>query len=94
MLRGGGPRVHKLDADPSLRTKVIARLRAEYSPDQVAGSLRHERPAEQARWVSHERIDTWIYDVPTGDRHVMIKVTRKTFPGTDTSDQRIARDGH
>jgi IS30 family transposase len=61
------PKTRKLDADPALRTAVLARLRAGYSPDQVAGRLRYEHPAEQACWVSHEAIYTWIYALPKGE---------------------------
>jgi IS30 family transposase len=61
------PKVRKLDAHPALRAEVLARLRAGYSPDQVAGRLRYERPAEQAQRVSHEAIYTWIYALPKGE---------------------------
>jgi len=61
------PKTRKLDVDPALRTAVLHRLRAGYSPDQVAGRLRHEHPAEQACWVSHEAIYTWIYALPKGE---------------------------
>jgi transposase, IS30 family len=55
------PKPRKLDADPDLRAEVVRRLRAGYSPDQVAGRLRYEHPGQQARWVSQEAIYTWIY---------------------------------
>ncbi len=42
-------------------------LRAGHSPDQVAGRLRYEYPGQQARWVSHESIHTWIYALPKGE---------------------------
>jgi len=61
------PKLRKLDARPQLRSDVVSRLRAGYSPDQVAGRLRYEHPGEQARWVSHESIYTWIYALPTGE---------------------------
>ncbi len=61
------PKARKLDTDPRLRAEVIARMRAGYSPDQVAGRLRYERPDQQARWVSHEAIYTWIYALPKGE---------------------------
>lgn len=61
------PKPRKLDADPRLRAEVVSRLRAGYSPDQVAGRLRYEHPGEQARWVSHEAIYTWIYALPKGE---------------------------
>ncbi len=46
---------------------MVTRLRAGNSPDQVAGRLRYEHPGQQARWVSHEAIYTWIYALPKGE---------------------------
>jgi len=71
------PKVRKLDARPGLRAQVLTRLRAGYSPDQVAGRLRHEHRlrgehpgghAERvADTVSPEAIYTWIYALPKGE---------------------------
>ena len=65
------PKVRKLDADPVLRALVVARLRAGYSPYQVAGRLRHEHGGDHAErvadTVSHEAIYTWIYALPKGE---------------------------
>jgi len=61
------PKCRRLEACPKLRGEVVARLRAGHSPDQVAGRLRHDHPGEQARWVSHEAIYTWIYALPKGE---------------------------
>jgi len=61
------PKPRKLDADPALAAVVVGRLRAGYSPDQVAGRLRYEHPGQQARWVSHEAIYTWLYALPKGE---------------------------
>ncbi|MGH3698272.1 MAG: IS30 family transposase [Pseudonocardiaceae bacterium] len=61
------PKVRRLDACPELRAEVVAGLRAGHSPDQVAGRLRYGHPGQQARWVSHEAIYTWIYTLPKGE---------------------------
>jgi transposase, IS30 family len=65
------PKTRKLDADPTLRAAVLARLRAGWSPDQIAGRLRHEPQGAQAGWVagpvSHEAIYTWLYALPKGE---------------------------
>ncbi len=65
------PKVRKLDADPVLRAEVTARLRAGYSPDQVAGRLRYEHAGPDADrvadTVSHEAIYSWIYALPKGE---------------------------
>ena len=74
------PKPRKLDADPDLRAEVVRRLRAGYSPDQVAGRLRYEHPGQQARWVSQEAIYTWIYALPKGElaRQGILLRTRRT----------------
>ncbi|MGH3802050.1 MAG: IS30 family transposase [Pseudonocardiaceae bacterium] len=65
------PKTRKLDARPELRAEVVGRLRAGYSPDQVAGRLRYEHPgshaARVADTVSQEAIYTWIYALPKGE---------------------------
>src|SRR5918997_3155704 len=65
------PRIRKLDADPTLRERVLRKLRAGCSPDQVAGRLRHEHGGAHADrvadTVSHEAIYTWIYALPKGE---------------------------
>jgi transposase, IS30 family len=65
------PKTRKIDADPVLREKVIGKLRAGCSPDQVAGRLRREHGGGHAERVaasvSHEAIYTWIYALPKGE---------------------------
>jgi IS30 family transposase len=61
------PKTRKIDADPILRQRVVDKLRAGASPDQVAGRLRYEHPGQHAAWVSHEAIYTWIYALPKGE---------------------------
>ena len=65
------PKTRKLDARPELRAAVLHRLRAGWSPDQIAGRLRHEQPGAQAGRVadpiSHEAIYTWLYALPKGE---------------------------
>jgi transposase, IS30 family len=74
------PKPRKLDADPQLREDVVTRLRAGYSPDQVAGRLRYEHPDQHARQVSHEAIYTWIYALPQGElqRHGILLRSGRT----------------
>jgi transposase, IS30 family len=73
-------KLRRLDADPGLRAEVVKRLRAGHSPDQVAGRLRYDHPAQKARWVSAEAIYTWIYALPTGDlaRHGILLRSGRT----------------
>jgi len=75
------PKPRRLDGCPQLREQVLTRLRAGYSPDQVAGRLRYEHPGQNARWVSHEAIYTWIYALPKGElaRHgILLRSGRTT----------------
>src|SRR3954469_15206328 len=46
------PRTRKIDADPALRERVIGKLRAGCSPDQVAGRLRREHGGSHAERVA------------------------------------------
>ena len=56
---------------PRAARAVLHRLRAGWSPDQIAGRLRHEQPGAQAGRVagpiSHEAIYTWLYALPKGE---------------------------
>ena len=65
------PKPRKLDASPVLRERVLGKLRAGCSPDQVAGRLRYEHAGQHAErvtgTVSHEAIYTWIYALPKGE---------------------------
>ncbi len=65
------PKTRKLATDSGLRERVLAKLRAGCSPDQVTGRLRHEHGGDHAdrvaATVSHEAIYTWIYALPKGE---------------------------
>jgi len=40
---------------------VRGRLEQDWSPEQIAGWLRREHPADPLRWISHETIYRSIY---------------------------------
>jgi IS30 family transposase len=65
------PKARKLDADPELRERVLGKLRAGCSPDQVAGRSRDEHAGPDADrvpdTVSHEAIYTWVNALPKGE---------------------------
>jgi IS30 family transposase len=44
-----------------LRAYVIAGLRKDWSPEQIAGRLKRDHPADQMMRISHETIYQWIY---------------------------------
>lgn len=54
-------RSSKLATRPRLRQRVQALLEEDYSPEQVAASLRMEFPDEPEMWVSHETIYKALY---------------------------------
>lgn len=58
------PKPRRLDVEPALRATVMSLLRQSFSPEQVAGRLRLMYPNDQACWVSHEAIYSWIYALP------------------------------
>jgi IS30 family transposase len=50
------PKPCKLARHDELRQLVAARLEENWSPEQIAGWLKHTYPEEEAYWVSHETI--------------------------------------
>ena len=59
--RARRPRPTKLELHPQLRRLVSERLRADYSPGQIAGWLRIQYPDNEAMRVSHETIYRALY---------------------------------
>lgn len=54
--RARRPRPCLLATNPDLRAFVAARLQDDWSPEQIAGTLRKQHPAKSGMWVSHETI--------------------------------------
>lgn len=53
----------KLEADQVLHDYVVARLKDDWSPELIAGTLKHEPPSELGgRYVNHESIYQYIYE--------------------------------
>ena len=59
--RARRPRPTKLELHPELRRLVSERLRADHSPEQIAGWLKIEYPDNEAMQVSHETIYRALY---------------------------------
>lgn len=57
----------KLRPETSLWAEVMERLRCGWSPEQIAGGLKHEHPSEPAKRVSHQTIYRAIYVLPKGE---------------------------
>jgi IS30 family transposase len=54
-------RLRKLAPDTPLRQQVVAMLRADYSPQQIAATLKRTYPDQPEWWVSHETIYQALY---------------------------------
>ena len=67
MARFTRRRKRKLDPSQPLFTEVSTRLKDGWSPDQIAGRLRHANAHCYARNVSHETIYTALYALPRGE---------------------------
>ena len=58
----GTHRIHKLEAEETLRDHVIVELKRGQSPDVIAGRLKTHPPNHlQGHTISHETIYQWIY---------------------------------
>jgi transposase, IS30 family len=55
-VRAQRPKVFKLEANPWLAQAIAARLAQRWSPEQIAGRLRHDHPDDPRWWVSTETI--------------------------------------
>jgi IS30 family transposase len=68
----------KLAAQPRLWTKIQRLMRKGWSPEQIAGKLKHLYPDDVRMHVSHETIYAHIYAHPRGGlRAELIKLLRK-----------------
>lgn len=55
------PKAVKLVENPRLRVRVEEDLEKKYSPEQIAGRLRHDFPDEPEMWVHHNTIYEALY---------------------------------
>lgn len=55
------PKTCKLVANPILARRVASKLQLHWSPEQIAGWLRHRYPGNEAHQVSHETIYRSLY---------------------------------
>ena len=72
------PRRPRKLADGWLRRYVARRLRARWSPQQIAARLRRDYPRDMRKRISHETIYAAIYIVPRGElRRTLIGCLRQ-----------------
>jgi len=75
--RRRGP--HKLAPGSALERTVQAALQQGWSPEQIAGRLKHMHPDVPSERVSHETIYAYIYAQPRGElRKLLIGALRQT----------------
>jgi IS30 family transposase len=59
--RAERPKTCKLVGNPALARTVAAKLQMQWSPEQIAGWLKHSYPGNEANQVSHETIYRSLY---------------------------------
>lgn len=85
------PRTPKKLSDETLWQLVQAKLRCQWSPEQIAHWLKNEYAGDMSKQVSHETIYTYLYTLPRGElRKELITQLRQGRMGR----QRRKRDPH
>jgi IS30 family transposase len=83
------PQLCKLARDRTLRQLVASKLAADWSPEQIAGWLKSEFPADQTMRVSHETIYLTLFIQARGalKRELVLHLRRQRYlrraPGPD-----------
>lgn len=60
-------RIKKLESNPQLLLYIQAKLRQEWSPDEISKRLKLEYPNDVAMRISHESIYQYLYCLPRGE---------------------------
>ena len=63
--------------NPKVYAYVLQKLRDGWSPEQIAGRLRHEYPKDKSWWISHETIYRFIYHPKNKDGYWWEYLRRK-----------------
>jgi IS30 family transposase len=61
------PQAGKIESCPALRERILADLGRKYSPEEIAGRLRHDFPEDPDMNVHHETIYRFLYLQPRGE---------------------------
>ena len=61
------PQDSKIDTTPALKARIWEDLGKNYSPEQIAGRLRHDFPDDPDMTVHHETIYRFLYLQPRGE---------------------------
>jgi len=75
------PQICKLAGDQTLRQLVASKLAADWSPEQIAGWLKAEFPADQTMRVSHETIYLTLFIQARGalKRELVLHLRRQRY---------------
>jgi len=87
------PKTPKLAGDGWLLARVVADLKALWSPEQIARRLRAEFPDDPERWVSHETIYKTIYVQGRGELRRELARCLRTGRAQRRPQGRIERRG-
>lgn len=88
------PRTAKKLADETLWQLVQAKLRLQWSPEQIAHFLKKEYAGEMSKQVSHETIYTYLYALPRGElRKELIQQLRQGERGRQNRKRDTDRRG-
>jgi IS30 family transposase len=91
--RARRPKPCKLELNPLLSARVIADLRAWWSPTQIARRLRDEHPTDEAMRVSHETIYKSIYVQGRGELRRELAACLRSGRAQRQPQARIERRG-
>ena len=91
--RARRPKPCKLELNPLLSARVIADLRAWWSPTQIARRLRDEQPTDEAMRVSHETIYKSIYVQGRGELRRELAACLRSGRAQRQPQARIERRG-
>jgi IS30 family transposase len=91
--RARRPKPCKLELNPLLAERVIADLRAWWSPTQIARRLRDEHPDDEAMQVSHETIYKSIYVQGRGELRRELAACLRSGRAQRQPQSRIERRG-
>jgi IS30 family transposase len=91
--RARRPKPCKLELHPGLADRVIADLRAWWSPTQIARRLRDEHPNDEAMRVSHETIYKSIYVQGRGELRRELAACLRSGRAQRQPQSRIERRG-
>jgi IS30 family transposase len=93
LQRARRPKPCKLELNPLLAARVIADLRAWWSPTQIARRLRDEHPDDEAMRVSHETIYKSIYVQGRGELRRELAACLRSGRAQRQPHSRIERRG-